>query len=45
MKHNRPPHIEDSPLAKLEDHGEFVMRHIGPRSQHVQIMLEAIGVS
>ena len=45
MKHNRPPQIEDSPLAKLEDHGEFVMRHIGPRDEHVQIMLEAIGVS
>ncbi len=45
MKHNRPPQIEDSPLAKLEDHGEFVMRHIGPRDEHVQIMLEAIGIS
>ena len=45
MKHNRPPQIEDSPLAKLEDHGEFVMRHIGPRDEHVQIMLEEIGVS
>jgi len=45
MKHNRPPKIEDSPLAKLEDHGEFVMRHIGPREEHVQTMLEAIGVS
>jgi len=45
MKHNRPPQIEDSPLAKLEDHGEFVMRHIGPRDEHVEIMLEAIGVS
>ena len=45
MKHNRPPQIEDSPLAKLEDHGEFVMRHIGPSDEHVQIMLEAIAVS
>ena len=45
MKHNRPPQIEDSPLTKLEDHGEFVMRHIGPRDEHVQVMLEAIGVS
>jgi len=45
MKHNRPPQIEDSPLARLEDHGEFVMRHIGPRDEHIQIMLETTGVS
>jgi len=45
MKHNRPPQIEKSPLAKLEDHGEFVMRHIGPRDEHIQIMLETTGVS
>jgi glycine dehydrogenase len=45
MKYNNPPHIEDSPLAKLEDHGEFVMRHIGPRDEDVQLMLKAIGVS
>jgi len=45
MKYNRPPQIKKSPLAKLEDHGEFVMRHIGPRDEHVQTMLEAIGVS
>ncbi len=45
MKYNKPPHIEDSPLAKLEDHGEFVMRHIGPRDEDVQLMLKAIGVS
>ncbi len=45
MKHITPPQIEDSPLAKLEDCGEFVMRHIGPRAEHIQIMLEAIGVS
>ncbi|MEE8496355.1 MAG: glycine dehydrogenase, partial [Xanthomonadales bacterium] len=45
MKHNRPPQIEDSPLAKLEDHGEFVRRHIGPHDEDVQTMLEAIGVS
>ncbi len=30
-------------MAKLEDHGEFVMRHIGPRAEDVQIMLESIG--
>ena len=45
MKHNRPPQIEDSSLAKLEDHGEFVTRHIGPRDEHIHIMLEQIGAS
>jgi glycine dehydrogenase len=35
----------DTPLGALEDHGEFIMRHIGPRDQHVARMLEAIGVS
>ena len=45
MQRNKPPQIEDSPLAKLEDHGEFVTRHIGPSDEHVQIMLEAIAVS
>jgi len=45
MKHNRPPQIEDSPLSQLEDHGEFLMRHIGPRDEHVRHMLETIGAS
>ena len=43
MKDNKPPQIEDSPLAQLEDHGEFLMRHIGPRDEHVRHMLEIIG--
>jgi len=45
MKHNRPPRIKDTPLAKLEDHGEFVMRHIGPRDEDVALMLDTIGAS
>jgi len=45
MKYNRPQHIEDSPLSLLEDHGEFLMRHIGPRDEHVQTMLDTIGAS
>jgi glycine dehydrogenase len=44
MKHNRPRQFPDSPLSKLEDHGEFVYRHIGPRKEHVDIMLRQIGV-
>jgi len=33
------------PLYELEDHGEFIMRHIGPRDEHVATMLDEIGVS
>ena len=43
MKDKMPPQIEDSPLTQLEDHGEFLMRHIGPRDEHVRHMLEIIG--
>lgn len=35
----------DSPLYGLEDHGEFIMRHIGPRDEDVETMLEEIGVA
>lgn len=45
MKYNRPPQITDSPLSLLEDHGEFLMRHIGPRDEQVKVMLETIGAS
>jgi len=34
-----------TPLYELEDHGEFIMRHIGPRDEHVATMLDEIGVS
>jgi len=33
-----------SPLYALEDHGEFTMRHIGPRAEQVDHMLAEIGV-
>jgi glycine dehydrogenase len=36
---------DSSPLYQLEDHGEFVMRHIGPRDEDVRQMLDAIGVA
>ncbi len=45
MKYNRPPQIEDSPLSPLEDHGEFLMRHIGPRDEQIQVMLQTIGAA
>ena len=44
MKHNRPPRIENSPLSKLEDHGAFVGRHIGPRDDDIASMLEVLGL-
>jgi glycine dehydrogenase len=38
----------DSPaitaLYPLEDHGEFIMRHIGPRDEQVQHMLSVVGL-
>ena len=41
------PQVPTTPtsLHELEDHGEFVMRHIGPRDEQVERMLEVIGVS
>ena len=44
IKHNRPERIADSPFTCLEDHGEFIRRHIGPRDEHIEHMLEALGV-
>jgi glycine dehydrogenase len=44
MKQNPQTTNADSPLYALEDHGEFVMRHIGPRDDQVRAMLEVIGV-
>ena len=34
-----------TPLYELEDNGEFIMRHIGPRDDHVMTMLNEIGVT
>jgi len=33
-----------TPLYPLEDHGEFIMRHIGPRDEQVRDMLAEIGL-
>jgi glycine dehydrogenase len=43
MHTHRPAAIPDSPLRRLEDHGDFVNRHIGPREADVQAMLEVVG--
>ena len=45
MSKHTPGHFNDTPLYGLEDHGEFIMRHIGPRDDDVEIMLKEIGVS
>ena len=36
----KQPH---SPLYELEDHGDFISRHIGPGDEDVAMMLEAVG--
>ncbi len=43
MHQHRPATIPDTPLRQLEDHGDFVSRHIGPREADVQAMLEVVG--
>ena len=42
MKYNRPDRIDDTPLAKLENHTAFVGRHIGPRDEDIQQMLNVL---
>lgn len=44
-KPQRPAAISDSPLRQLEDHGEFVTRHVGPRTEDIQFMLRTVGAS
>ncbi len=43
MHSHRPAAIPDSPLRHLEDHGDFVSRHIGPRDADVHAMLQVVG--
>jgi glycine dehydrogenase len=40
---NQPPHNILSELTALEDHGEFIRRHIGPTPGEVASMLATIG--
>ena len=44
IKYNRPETIDVSPVTPLEDHGEFVRRHIGPNDEQVRRMLAVLGV-
>lgn len=39
----RPATIPDSPLRQLEDHGDFVSRHIGPSDADIETMLAVVG--
>ena len=45
MSQNPASGTTNSTLYHLEDHGEFIMRHIAPRDEQVQSMLDVIGVS
>jgi len=44
IKFNRPETITDSPFTLLENHGEFIHRHIGPGEEQIEHMLSALGV-
>ncbi len=45
MSNKTDTFAEESPLYALEDHGEFITRHIGPREEDVKHMLGQIGLS
>ncbi len=45
MQHNRPPQLDDSPLTRVEQHDEFIHRHIGPNDTEIAEMLAAINES
>ena len=34
---------EHSPLYELENHGDFISRHIGPRDRDIKNMLDVVG--
>ncbi len=41
-KFNHPGVVADSPLTELEDHAEFVRRHIGPSDAQINHMLDTL---
>jgi glycine dehydrogenase len=45
MNDTSSPGTSRSTLQTLEDHGEFIMRHIGPRDEDVADMLDVLGVT
>ena len=44
IKFNSPQIIADSPLTELENHAEFVHRHIGPGDTQISHMLAALKI-
>jgi len=40
----RPETITDTPLTHLEDHAEFIHRHIGPGEAQIEHMLAVLGI-
>ncbi|MEJ8567502.1 aminomethyl-transferring glycine dehydrogenase [Elongatibacter sediminis] len=44
MTQERPAAIPDTPLKRLEDHAEFVTRHIGPDNDDIGHMLDTVGI-
>jgi len=44
IKYNRPEIITVSPITELENHSEFIRRHIGPDDEDISHMLGVLGV-
>ena len=44
IESNQTESAEQSPLTRLENHAEFIGRHIGPDETHISHMLETLGV-
>lgn len=45
MHFNRPPLLATGPLTELEQHNEFIYRHIGPTDDDIDSMLQILGES
>ena len=44
IKSNQTESVEQSPLTRLENHAEFIHRHIGPDETQISHMLETLGI-
>lgn len=44
IKFNQSEDTSNSPLSELEDHGEFIRRHLGPGDDEIDHMLGELGV-
>jgi glycine dehydrogenase len=43
MNEKHEERLPTTPLSELEDNGEFIMRHIGPREEDIERMLAEVG--